>query len=102
MEVLSTLWEARRSVRARLVASALGHILSMRLAVGPVSPLWTRAFYRLIADDPEYGFHVYLDQDACREVVLWKDDFAHPVKFPIWPVSPDVEDNSFSDAINVP
>jgi len=99
--VLESLWESRRSVRARVVAAAVGHILSMRLAIGPVARLWTRALYRLIADIPHFSVHVHLDQDACREVVFWKDCFAQPVKFPIWTVSPKVEVISFSDASNV-
>ena len=63
--------EARSSVRARTVAALVEHIFSMRLAIGPVTRLWTRVLYRAIMEAPHYGAHVHLDSDVCREVVLW-------------------------------
>lgn len=50
---------------------------------------------------PHYGRHVHLDKDACKEVVFWKNHFAAPPSFPIWPVGAKVEILSFSDASDV-
>ena len=101
LSVMAHVWEARRSVRARAVAAFVGHILSMRLAIGPVTRLWTRAMYRAIMAAPHYGAHVHLDSDACREVSFWRDHFTVPTSFPIWAAPSAVDLVTYSDASNV-
>ena len=99
--ILQSVWHLRKSVKARRVAQVVGHVLSMRLAIGPVTRLWTRALYRAIEKAPHYGAHTHLDADACRELDFWRNQFSQAVSFPIWPVSSRVEILSYSDASNV-
>ena len=75
---LGMTWAARRSVLGRNVARVVGHIMSMRLALGPIARLWTRALYRAICRIPHLGLHVHLDADACRELVFGEAIFLCP------------------------
>ena len=60
MSTLELVWNRQKSVKARVVAAFVGHALSMRLAIGPVTRLWTRSLYHSIIQAPHYGGHVYL------------------------------------------
>ena len=103
MSVLSHVWENRHSVKARTVAAFVGHVMSMRLAIGPVTRLWTRSLYRRIMRARHYGEFLHLDADACRELGFWRDRFsgdACGTSFPIWPRSAKAEVVTYSDASN--
>ena len=101
MSTLELVWNRQKSVKAREVAAFVGHVLSMRLAIGPVTRLWTRSLYRSIMQAPHYGAHVHLGAEARRELSFWKEHFKLESSFPIWPVCAKADVVSFSDASNV-
>ena len=67
---LGTTWAACRKVLGRNVARVVGHIMTMRLALGPIARISTGALYQAIYRIPHLGLHVNLDADACRELVF--------------------------------
>lgn len=83
---------------ARLAAGSVGTAVSMGLALGPVSRLWTRALYRDILSAEFWSQHIILSPEAAREVEFWKDSFHHCNGRPIWDADPKIDVTSYSDA----
>ena len=104
LSVLTHVWENKHSVKARAVAALVGHIMSMRLAIGPVTRLWTRSLYRRIMMADHFGQHIHLDADACQELTFWRNrltgEAAVGTCFPIWPRAVKAEVITYSDASN--
>ena len=94
--------DRRKSVRARAIASFVGLIQSLRLAIGPSTSLWTRSLYSKLAEVSNMDHHLHLSQPATKELRFWLTFFGkQPVQFPIKPVNPKVEVLTYSDASNM-
>lgn len=52
-------------------------LVSMGLALGPVSGLWTRALYQDILSAEFWSQRITLSPKAAREVEFWKDSLHH-------------------------
>ena len=83
---------------ARLAAGLVGTVVSMGLALGPVSRLWTRALYLDILPAEFWSQRITLSPEAAREVEFWKDSFHHCNGRPIWDADPKIDVTSYSDA----
>ena len=70
----------------------------MGLALGPVSRLWMRAFYRDILSAEFWSQCITLSPEAAREVEFWKDSFPHCNGQPIWNAEPKIDVTSYLDA----
>lgn len=88
----------KSAVMARHLAGLVGTIVSMGLALGPVSRLWTRAMYRDILSAEFWSQRIALSPEALREVQFWKDSFEDCHGQPIWKVNPKIDVLSYSDA----
>ena len=88
----------KSAVMARHLAGLVGTIVSMGLALGPVSRLWTRAMYWDILSAEFLSQRIALSPEALREVQFWKDSFEDCHGQPIWKVNPKIDVLSYSDA----
>ena len=82
----------------RLAAALVEMVVSMGLALGPVSRLWTRALYRDSKSAEFWSQRITLSPAAAREVKFWKDSFPHYNGRPIWDADPKIDITSHSDA----
>ena len=73
---------------ARQLAILVGTVVSMGLALGPVSRLWTRAMYRDILSADFWSQRITLSPEALREVQFWEDSFEDCHGQPIWKTNP--------------
>ena len=83
---------------ARLAAGLVGTVVSMGLALCPVSRLWTRALYRDILSAQFWSQRITLSPEAAREVEFWKDCFHQCNGQPIWYADLKIDVTSYSDA----
>ena len=82
---------ARRSVHAHSIASFVGLIQSLQLAIGPSTSVRTRSLYEKLAEVKSFDHHVHMHQAACKELEFWIGFFhKDKVQFPIQPVEPNV------------
>lgn len=88
----------KSSIAARQLAGLVGTIVSMGLALGPVSRLWTRAMYRDILSAEFWSQRIALSPEALREVQFWKESFEECHGQPIWKANPKIDVLSYSDA----
>ena len=86
------------SVTARQLAGLVGSIVSMGLALGPVSRLWTRAMYYDILSAEFWSQHIALSPEAMREVQFWKESFDDCHGQPIWKTDPKIDVIAYLDA----
>jgi hypothetical protein len=63
--------ERGERVPARLVARVTGQIISMGLAIGDISRLFTRALYADIDDAPSWNNRISLSTAAAQELCFW-------------------------------
>ena len=87
----------RGTVTARSLASIVGQIISMSLAVGPVSRLRTRALYLLINQRMCWSDRLSLSEDACNELQFWQQNIVALNGRSIW-FSPSITRVAYSDA----
>ena len=89
-EKMSKLWHAidkvlaSRLVPARLLASVVGQIISMSLAIGPVARLRTRALYDVINTRSFWSEKLSLSSLARDELLFWKSSMQAFNGRPIW------------------
>ena len=57
-------------VQARVIASLVGTIISMRLARGPVTQLYSRHLYALINDVPTLSWWLAVSEEAASELLF--------------------------------
>ena len=70
---VDALLTARRGrVQARTVASLVGTVISMRLAWGPVSQLYTRHLYALINSVVSLNCWIVVSEEAANELLFWQ------------------------------
>jgi hypothetical protein len=86
-----------RLVPARLLASVIGQVISMSLAIGPVARLRTRALYDVINSRRFWSEKLSLPALACDEILFWKSSLPAFNGRPIW-FSPGATRVVFSDA----
>ena len=63
--------QRQRSIHVKQLASATGQAVSMALALGDVSRLFTRALYAAINAAPSWRSHVVLDETCREEIQFW-------------------------------
>ncbi|KAI8506505.1 hypothetical protein Bbelb_159320 [Branchiostoma belcheri] len=88
------------AISARSVARIAGNIVSMGLALGPVSRLWTRSLYSFINNAPSWDSTHRLPPTARDELEFWRENFSSLLGHPIWSPSPSTDIISYSDASN--
>ena len=84
-------------VSARQLASVVGKIISMGLAVGPVSRFMTRSLYAVLESRIAWCEHLRLPEDAYKELEFWSTNLAEYKAQPIWH-SPSAVRVVYSDA----
>ena len=84
-------------VHVRRLASCVGQIISMSLAIGPVARLCTRALYGVINSRHSWADRLPLPAAAQEELVFWKSCLAQFNGQPIW-FSPGATRVVYSDA----
>ena len=83
---------------AREVSRITGSIVSMSLALGPVTRLWTRALYRNVSTANTWDRKLMLSDEAVKEIEFWMEQFDDCQGAPIWKSSPKVDVITYSDA----
>ena len=102
IETLLRAAELHRKVPARLVASTAGQIISMGLAIGDVSRLFTRSLYRDIDSAPSWNGHVHLSTESVKELHFWSKTARTKFTSNICPVTDQGEAiHLASDASNI-
>ena len=87
-------------VTASQLADLVGSVVSLGLALGPVSRLWTRAMYHDILSSEFWSEHTALSLEAMQEVQFWKESLEDCHGQPIWKANPWIDVTSYSDAID--
>ena len=84
---------------ARFIASLVGKIISMGLALGPMSRLMTRSLYALLASRQAWCESLEINQGVQRELMFWRSSscVAQYNAQPIW-LSPSAVRIVYSDA----
>ena len=82
---------------ARCLASIVGQIISMSLAIGPISRLRTRALYSIINQRIFWSDRLFLSLEAQDELRFWQHNIAQLNGWPIW-FSPSSTRVAYSDA----
>ena len=84
-------------VSVKQLASIVGRIISMNLAIGPVSRLRTRALYAAINSRWSWCDKVTIPEDAREELLFWYQNIERLNGKPIW-FSPGCTRVAYSDA----
>ena len=82
---------------ARLLASVVGKIISMGLAIGPVSRFMTRSLYAVLESRVTWCERLALSPEAREELRFWESNMAKYNAQPIWH-SPSAVRVVYSDA----
>ena len=72
-------------VQARKLACLLGTVLSMKLACGPITQLYTRNIYHILNNIPSLNCWVTIDDEAHNELLFWRDLPRLRFESDIWP-----------------
>ena len=83
---------------ARDMAQLTGYLLSMSLALGPVSRLRTRAFYAMILSRYSWSKPMLWSEEAWQDLKFWSMAFESCHGQPFWKKSPKASVLSWSDA----
>ncbi len=88
-------------VQARKLASVVGTIISMKLAWGPVTQLYTRNLYHILNDVLSLNCWVNITNEAFNELLFWKD--LPPLRFDseIWPSTSGLSIKVATDASDI-
>ena len=86
-----------KKVQARQLASVVGSIISMSLAIGPVSRFMTRSMYAVLESRLSWCDSLDISQDARQELEFWKACLTDYNCQPIWH-SPSAVRVVYSDA----
>ena len=84
-------------VPVRMIASITGQIISMSLAMGPITRLHTRALYAFTNQRWSWYDKLPLPIDTVAELEFWKNSLTHFNGSPIW-FSPGCTRIAYSDA----
>ena len=83
---------------ARQLAKLSGYLLSMSLALGPISRLRTRSFYAMILSGDSWSSKMAWSPSAVEDLHFWFSSFEHCHGQPFWKKDPRVSVLSWSDA----
>ena len=72
------------AVSARLLASIVGQIISIGMAIGSITRLLTRYMYKLINSRISWRDEFHLSENAEEELLFWKGSISHYNGQPIW------------------
>ena len=73
-------------IPARLLASIVGKIISMGLAIGPIARFMTRNLYALLETRYAWCEHLHLNVEAIKELEFWKSSITKYNAQPFWRV----------------
>ena len=98
--LLTMLTQATKTTKlsARFLASIVGRIISMGLAVGPVSRFMTRSLYAVLESRQMWCGMLTLSEEARSELEFWSTSLADYKAQPIWH-SPSAVRVVYSDAM---
>ena len=82
---LSHIQQRRHNVKARSLAKALGQLASMRVTLGSVGRVFTRALYLSLSSTSSFDHHVRLSANASSEVDFWLRRYDKFNSTPLWP-----------------
>ena len=106
IDLISTLHESKRKVPVKTLASCAGQLISMSLALGPVSSLMTRALYRAIESRSFWSDSIFLSESVTDELSFWSTNISlfngSPFRFRLAPtiqVFSDASDFGFGGYI---
>ena len=88
---------AEKEVTAKMVASLVGRIIAMSIAVGPVSRFMTRSLYAVINSRSSWYEKLQLLAETQLELNFWKNSITDYKNQPIWR-SPSAVRVVYSDA----
>ena len=88
-----------RYVQARRLASIIGQIIAMGLAIGPISRFMTRCLYALLESRQTWCDQLLLSPEARDEIVFWEECLSEYKSQPIWH-APSAVRVVYSDASN--
>ena len=88
---------ALNRIQARQLASIVGSIISMGLAVGPLTRFMTRSMYALLNSRQSWSTMLTISSEAQQEMLFWWDCLAVHCGQPIWH-SPSAVQVVYSDA----
>jgi hypothetical protein len=88
-------------VQARKLASVVGTIISMKLAWGPVTQLYTRNLYHIINNVLSLNCWVDVTMEAFNELIFWKDLPRLRFDSEIWPSTSGLSIKVATDASDV-
>ena len=77
--------EVEQSASTRFLASLIGKIMSMSLALGPVTWLMTRSLYAVLNSKPAWCQKLVLTPEALMEVRFWVGEMENFNGQHIWP-----------------
>ena len=86
---------------ARTLASLVGTIISMGLALGPVARMRTRSIYSVINKASFWDQKVSLSAEALNETKFWSECLGDYNGQPIWPFDPSIKLMTYSDAYDI-
>ena len=87
----------RRSIPAKRLASIIGKIISMGLAIGPVSRFMSRSLYAVLSNRHSWSEHLELTVEAQTELKFWARCISDYNAQPLWR-SPSALRLVYSDA----
>ena len=101
-QVITQLCRSQVCVKARMLASIAGQIISMQIAVGAVARLRTRSVFFCLQTRASWEDPVLIDKAALDELVFWKENIAILNGRPLLPDDSDTFDSVvYSDASNI-
>ena len=71
-------------IPARLLASVVGKIIAMDLAIGPLTRFMTRSVYTMIESRYSWCDHLQLSSEAERELAFWEKRVSDYNAHPFW------------------
>ena len=75
---------AAKCIHARKLDSVLGQIISMSLAIAPVSRFMTRSLYAVLESRISWCDHLVLSKEAQEEISFWVNCLAKFKSQPVW------------------
>ena len=98
-ELLKALCQ-RQAVPAKLLASVIGKIVSMSLALGPVTRLMTRSMYSVLNSRVSWCHQLALTPEAIPEMQFWQTKISQFNGQDLWP-KPSAVRVVYSDASSI-
>jgi len=75
LKTLICLTLSKNFATAREISKIAGTIISMGIAIGPASRLFTRNFYKFVDDQELWDKKSILNEEVINELKFWKDNF---------------------------